>query len=109
MDKEFDTGLMWFRRDLRTDDNAALHHALKHCKTVHCVFVFDREILDSLPKADRRVEFIRESLVELDASIRQLSGKAHSGLIVQHAWASDEIPKLAEAFSSSAFSDQLYN
>lgn len=109
MDKEFDTGLMWFRRDLRTDDNAALHHALKHCKTVHCVFVFDREILDSLPKADRRVEFIRESLVELDASIRQLSDKPNSGLIVQHAWASDEIPKLAQELSVQAvFSNHDY-
>lgn len=109
MDKEFQAGLMWFRRDLRTDDNAALYHALKHCKTVHCVFVFDREILDSLPKTDRRVEFIRESLVELDASIRQLSGKAHSGLIVQHAWASDEIPKLAQELSAQAvFSNHDY-
>ena len=109
MGKEFDRGLMWFRRDLRTDDNAALYHALKHCKTVHCVFVFDREILDSLPKTDRRVEFIRESLVELDASIRQLSGKAHSGLIVQHAWASDEIPKLAQELSAQAvFSNHDY-
>ena len=102
MDKEFDTGLMWFRRDLRTDDNAALYHALKRCKAVHCVFVFDREILDSLLKADRRVEFIRESLVELDASIRQLSGKPDSGLIVRHAWASDEIPKLAQELSVQA-------
>ena len=53
MGKEFDTGLMWFRRDLRTDDNAALYHALKRCKTVHCVFIFDKEILDALPRADR--------------------------------------------------------
>jgi deoxyribodipyrimidine photo-lyase len=109
MDKEFDTGLMWFRRDLRTDDNAALYHALKHCKTVHCVFVFDREILDSLSKADRRVEFIRESLVELDASIRKLSSKSHGGLIVRHAWASDEIPKLAQELSVQAvFSNHDY-
>jgi deoxyribodipyrimidine photo-lyase len=102
MDKEFQAGLMWFRRDLRTDDNAALYHALKHCKAVYCVFVFDREILDSLPKADRRVEFIRESLIELDASIRQLSCKSNGGLIVQHAWASDEIPKLAQELSVQA-------
>jgi deoxyribodipyrimidine photo-lyase len=102
MSKEFDTGLMWFRRDLRTDDNAALYHALKRCKTVHCVFVFDKEILDSLPRVDRRVEFIRESLVELDASLRQLSGKPNSGLIVRHAWASDEIPKLAQELATQA-------
>ena len=54
----FATGLVWFRRDLRSFDNAALHHALTSCQQVHCVFVFDKEILDSLPRADRRVEFI---------------------------------------------------
>jgi deoxyribodipyrimidine photo-lyase len=102
MVKKFNSSLMWFRRDLRTDDNCALYHALKQSNTVHCVFIFDREILDSLPKADRRVEFIRESLVELDAAIRLLSGKKHSGLIVQHAWASDEIPKLAKELSVQA-------
>ena len=102
MGKEYDSGLIWFRRDLRTDDNAALYHALKRCKTLHCVFIFDREILDSLPRADRRVEFIRESLVELDASIRRLSGNEHAGLIVQHAWASDAIPKLAQELAVQA-------
>ena len=49
MDKEFDTGLVWFRRDLRAHDNAALSAALERCAHVHCVFVLDREILDSLP------------------------------------------------------------
>ena len=102
MGKEFGTGLMWFRRDLRTDDNAALYHALKRCKTVHCVFIFDREILDALPRADRRVEFIRESLVELDASIRALAKTENAGLIVQHAWASDAITKLAHEFAVEA-------
>jgi deoxyribodipyrimidine photo-lyase len=100
--KEFNTGLMWFRRDLRTDDNAALYHALKRCKTVHCVFIFDKEILDALPRTDRRVEFIRESLVELDASIRQLAKNKHAGLIVQHVWASDAIPKLAHELAVQA-------
>ena len=78
---------MWFRRDLRVDDNAALYHALRACRQVVCVFVFDRAILDALPRADRRVEFIRESLVELDAELRALGG----GLIVRHAVAEDEI------------------
>ena len=65
VDKIYPKGLMWFRRDLRVDDNAALHHALRSCRQVLCVFVFDRAILDALPSADRRVEFIRESLVEM--------------------------------------------
>jgi deoxyribodipyrimidine photo-lyase len=86
---------MWFRRDLRAFDNAALYHALKSCTQVHCVFVFDRAILDKLPRQDRRVEFIRESLVTLDAELHALAGQAGAGLIVRHAVAADEVPRLA--------------
>jgi deoxyribodipyrimidine photo-lyase len=86
---------MWFRRDLRAFDNAALYHALKSCKQVHCVFVFDRAILDLLPRQDRRVEFIRESLVTLDAELHAVAGQAGAGLIVRHAVAADEVPRLA--------------
>lgn len=98
----YDKGLMWFRRDLRAEDNAALHHALSACRQVWCVFVFDTEILDPLTArgltADRRVEFIRESVVELDERLRALGrqhGHAHTGLIVRHARAREAIPALA--------------
>jgi deoxyribodipyrimidine photo-lyase len=64
--------------------------------------VLDREILDPLPRADRRVEFIRESLVELDAELRKLGGKAGCGLVVRHAWAAQEIPQLAQALAVQA-------
>ena len=67
-------GLVWFRRDLRAQDQAALYRALTQCQQVHCAFVFDREILDALPRVDRRVAFIQQSLVELDATLRTLSG-----------------------------------
>ena len=50
-----DAALMWFRRDLRVADNAALYAALKDARRVHCVFVYDTEILDALPsRSDRR-------------------------------------------------------
>jgi len=87
-----DTGLVWFRRDLRVDDHAALSNALADCARVYCVFVYDREILDALPtRADRRVEFIRDALRELDASLRAQGG----GLIVVHERAADAIAPLA--------------
>ena len=101
--KKYQKGLMWFRRDLRVEDNAALYHALKHCHQVVCCFVFDREILENLPKADRRIEFIRESLVELDSELRQLALKhqvSDAGLITLHALASDAIPQLASEVSA---------
>jgi deoxyribodipyrimidine photo-lyase len=87
---------MWFRRDLRAFDNAALYHALKSCTQVHCVFVLDRAILDKLPRQDRRVEFIRESLVALDAELHAVAGQAGAGLIVRHAVAAEEVPRLAQ-------------
>ena len=98
VDKTYPKGLMWFRRDLRIDDNAAFWQALRACREVVCVFVFDRAILDPLPRADRRVEFIRESLVELDAELKKLGG----GLIVRHALAEEEIPDLAKALDVQA-------
>jgi deoxyribodipyrimidine photo-lyase len=96
------SGLMWFRRDLRAQDNAALYQALKRCASVHAVFVFDRAILDKLPRADRRVEFIRESLVALDAELHALAGQDGAGLIVRHAVAEDDIPRLAEELKVQA-------
>ncbi len=98
VDKIYPKGLMWFRRDLRVDDNAALYHALRTCRQVVCAFVFDRAILDPLPRMDRRVEFIRESLVELDMELRALGG----ALTVRHATAEEEIASLARALEVQA-------
>ncbi len=105
MSKQFDKGLMWFRRDLRCDDNAALYHALKTCRQVFCVFVLDRDILDKLPRADRRVEFIRESLVDLDDQLGRLAGQHgvnNAGLITLHGQAAGAVPELARALAVNA-------
>jgi deoxyribodipyrimidine photo-lyase len=105
MQKKYHTGLMWFRRDLRVEDNAALYHALKSCQQVFCVFVFDRDILDALPRADRRVEFIRESLVDLNEQLHRLAlenGIPHAGLLVRHERASNTLPALAARLSVDA-------
>ena len=102
MHASFDIGLMWFRRDLRVTDNAALHLALSRCRQVHCVFVFDRDILDPLPRRDRRVEFIQASLTQLDDALRKLSGLADGGLIVRHAVARHEIVDLARQLKAQS-------
>src|SRR4051812_13124281 len=90
--------LLWFRRDLRAFDHAALHHALTSSAQVYCVFIYDTTILDKLPRADRRVEFIHACLAELDAELRQLGGH----LIVRHADAAEEIVALAAALEVDA-------
>ena len=100
-----DRALVWLRRDLRVDDHAALYHALRSARRVWCVFVFDRDILALLPRADRRVEFIRDSLVGVDASLRALAvshGIEGAGLIVRHGVAADEIAALAAELDAQA-------
>ena len=90
--------LVWFRRDLRAFDHAALHHALRSSQQVYCVFVYDTDILDELPKHDRRLRFIHASLAQLDAELRRLGGY----LIVRHGSARDEVVALAEELGISA-------
>ena len=105
MQQKYPVGLMWFRRDLRAFDNAALHHALKSCQQVHCVFVFDREILDRLPTRDRRVEFIWEAVNELNEQLAVLALQHKvkgAGLIVLHAVASDGLPLLCQQLKATA-------
>jgi deoxyribodipyrimidine photo-lyase len=92
---------VWFRRDLRLHDQAALYHALKNHNSVYGVFVLDTDILQSLPRADRRVEFILESLKELDAQMQAMSaGRAR--LIVLHGRAVMEIPRIARQLGVQA-------
>ena len=96
--ERLDRALVWFRRDLRTDDHAALYHALRSARHVFCAFVLDRDILDALPRADRRVEFILGALRVLDEELRRLGG----ALIVRHGAAADEMPRLAAELGAQA-------
>lgn len=92
------SALVWFRRDLRCDDHAALYHALRRFQRVYCVFVFDRDILDALPtRCDRRIDFIHASVRELDAALQQLAidHDSRGGLIVRHGSALPSIVQLA--------------
>ncbi len=96
--KELASALVWLRRDLRADDNAALYHALRAARRVWCAFIFDRAILDALPRVDRRVEFIRDSLVGLDAQLQALAaahGVSGVALLVRHGQAVSALPQLA--------------
>jgi len=96
---EYARALVWFRRDLRDFDHTALYHALKRARQVICVFVFDREILDTLPDpSDRRVEFIHTSVTELQLALQARGG----GLIVRQGVARDEIVQLAADFQAEA-------
>jgi len=94
-----ETTLIWFRRDLRIADNAALYHALKSARRVHAVFVFDTDILDALSdRTDRRVEFIWRSVAALQAELESHGGTLH----VLHGSARKLIPECAAVIGAAA-------
>ena len=103
---QHEKSLVWFRRDLRDFDHAALYHALKTSCQVFCIFVFDTEILDKLSnKQDRRVEFIWESVKELKAALQANGGD----LIVMHGKARELIPTYAlQANIHAVFANRDY-
>lgn len=75
------TTLFWFRRDLRLTDNAGLYLALRTNEHVLPVFIFDTQILDKLEnKADKRVEFIYQTLIQLKAELETIG----SSLLILH-------------------------
>lgn len=94
----FAQSLVWFRRDLRCFDHAALDAALRQSRTVYCCFVFDTAILAGLPRNDRRVHFIHACIAELAQELAAQGGQ----LLVRHAWAEEEIPRLARELNVDA-------
>ncbi|NDP26691.1 MAG: deoxyribodipyrimidine photo-lyase [Flavobacterium sp.] len=63
--------IFWFRRDLRLEDNVGLFHALHSEYPVIPLFIFDEDILDSLPINDARVSFIHESLSKINTKLQE--------------------------------------
>ncbi|MFM2268956.1 MAG: hypothetical protein RL757_2397 [Bacteroidota bacterium] len=70
--------LMWFRRDLRLQDNAALYHALRAGRKVVPVFIFDKNILDKLDnRSDARVSFIHQTLSDMQVELQNMGASFH--------------------------------
>ncbi|GGC93461.1 DASH family cryptochrome [Halopseudomonas salina] len=70
------TNLLWFKQDLRVDDNPVLAAAMRgtDCLPVYCLDPrwFEPDHLGLLPCGPRRAQFILESLADLRRSLRTL-------------------------------------
>lgn len=76
--------MIWFRKGLRIHDNPALDQARRGCKHLYPVFVLDPHYLDpdqttfspgSARSGLNRIQFLLESLRDLDASLRRLGSR----------------------------------
>jgi deoxyribodipyrimidine photo-lyase len=66
-------GLVWFREDLRTQDNLALFHAAKSCaRGVVGIYIIDASAWQSHHMAACRIEFLLRGVVELSIELAKL-------------------------------------
>ncbi len=70
---------MWFRRDLRLQDNTALFHALRNPTPVLPLFIFDTDITHEFKEDDARINFIYLTLKNIHTTLQ----KAGSSLLIR--------------------------
>ena len=86
--------IFWFRRDLRLDDNAGLFRALRGPNPVLPIFIFDKNILDELPRTDARVDFLQKTISDLNEKLAVLG----STLAVFHGKPDEIWPKILQKY-----------
>ena len=94
--KKYKTLIVWFRRDLRLHDNAALHEAIAQAEAVIPLFVFDPAILERADTGAARVAFLVDALGVLDANLQKAGGR----LIVRRGRVPDEILKAVDEYGA---------
>nr|HPH37144.1 deoxyribodipyrimidine photo-lyase [Sediminibacterium sp.] len=88
--------IIWFRRDLRLFDNAALYHALRADVPVLPIFIFDTTILDQLQdRADKRVAFIHAAITEMQTQLVSMG----SSMQVFHGKPMDIFSRLVQLYT----------
>lgn len=97
--------IFWFRRDLRLEDNAGLFHALNEKLPVLPIFIFDEDILNKLPKNDSRVNFIHDTLSNINNQLKKHS----SGIAIFHGKPIDIFTRLVNHYAvKTVFTNRDY-
>ena len=65
--------LVWFRNDLRMDDNPALREACLKSNEVHCIYIYSVKQIKIHNEANCKVEFIIENLKNLSKSLEAIN------------------------------------
>ena len=65
--------LVWFRSDLRLQDNPALRNAFEQAKNVHAVFIFSNNQLKKHNEANVKKDFLKSNLFLLEEKLDKLN------------------------------------
>lgn len=67
--------IVWFKRDLRLEDNEAVTNALASGKPVLLLYVFEQLLMDDAHYSQRHWNFIKESLADLNTQLKPYNSK----------------------------------
>ena len=95
------TAIVWFKTDLRIEDNETLVKAIAISENVIPVYCFDESHFETTSYGFKktgsfRAQFLLESLQDLDSSLRTLG----SGLLILKGKPEIEIPKIVNQFKA---------
>jgi deoxyribodipyrimidine photo-lyase len=95
------TAIVWFKTDLRIEDNETLVKAIAISENIIPVYCFDESHFETTSYGFKktgsfRAQFLLESLQDLDARLRTLG----SGLIILKGKPEIEIPKIVKQFKA---------
>ena len=97
--------IFWFRRDLRLKDNVGLFHALSQKDKLIPIFIFDKNIIDYLPKDDSRISFIYNQLRKINEELQSYG----SSLLVLKGDPKSAFEKLISKYNiNTVFSNEDY-
>jgi deoxyribodipyrimidine photo-lyase len=68
--------VVWFKRDLRLQDHAALYHAANNGRVL-CLYVIEPLLWSEQDAGLQHYQFLLESLREVDSALKSLGGKLH--------------------------------
>ena len=99
-EKQNTTGLIWFRNNLRTNDNASLEKAVKNCDKVIAVYCFDPKLftIDEFgfqKTAKYRAQFLIETITDLKKNLANFN----ITLLTYFESSENRIHKICDAYS----------
>ena len=96
------TAIVWFKTDLRLHDNETLIKAMLQSDAIIPIYCFDDSHFVTTEfgfqkTGSFRAQFLLESLMDLDATLRTLG----SGLVILKGKPEEEIPKIVQQYKAA--------
>lgn len=106
-EKQNNTGLIWFRNNLRTEDNASLEKVVKNCDRIIAVYCFDPKLfrIDEFG-FQKTAKFRGQFLIETITDLKQNLANLNVTLLTYFESPENKIHEICDAFSIDAIYTQ---